>query len=200
MACTCSCCDSERLQLSAEDRQKLLSRIIDMEADMFAKVNEGKADKVECQTQLKTFRSMRNMSFAVLSDETLQSYYEDLKFAVLDGRNLVTEKYARMDKLIPPLNDNSLIEEIVQIEKEWMQDLHAKYPHAVGMSPQFENYERSELETYSDETITSYYRDVATARQMGLNLVEARYNVLYRGMGFTSLEEVEAKAAAQGTK
>lgn len=68
------------------------------------------------------------------------------------------------------------------------------------MSPQFENYERSELETYSDETITSYYLDVATARQMGLNLVEARYNVLYRGMGFTSLEEVEAKAAAQGTK
>lgn len=200
MACTYSCCGCERLQLSPEDRQRLMNRIIDMEADMFVKVNEGKTDKAECQTQLKTFRSMRNMSFAVLSDETLQSYYEDLKFAVLDGRNLVMEKYARMDNLIPPLNDNGLIDEIVRIEKGWMQELHAKYPHAIGMSPQFENYEHSELETYSDETIASYHRDVVTARQMGLNLVEARYKVLYQGMGFKSLDEVEAKAATQEAK
>lgn len=190
------CCDNNRLELTAEQRQALLDRIIKIEADLFVRVNEGKS-KVDCQSQLKTFYAMRNMSFSVLSNDTLQAYFEDLRIAGQEDRNLVMEKYARMDNLIPPLNDNSLIEKIVEIETRWMEALHAKYPHAISMSPQFANYERSELETYSDTTLEYYFRDVNTAAQMGINLVEERYKILYKGMGFKTLEEVEAKAAVQ---
>ena len=105
------------------------------------------------------------MSFTVLSGETLQSYYEDLRFALQEQRNLVWEKYARMDNLIPVINENWLIPKIVEIETEWMETLHKRFPHAIQNGPQFANYERSELETYSDQTLELYYRDVLTVMQ-----------------------------------
>lgn len=195
---TCCCCN-ERLELTDDQRKALLNKIIKIEEDMFVNVNSG-LSKVECQSQLKTFHAMRNMSFGVLSNDTLQSYYEDLRFAVQEGRNLVMEKYARMDDLIPPLSDNALIDKIVEIENAWMENLHRRYPHAVGMSPKFSNYERSELETYSDATLNYYYQDVDAAQKAGVNLVEERYKMLYKGMGFASLQEVEARAAANISK
>lgn len=195
---TCCCC-SDRLELTDEQRKALLERIIKTEEEMFINVNGGK-DRADCQEQLKTFRAMRNMSFAVLSNDTLQAYYEDLRFAVQDDRNMVMEKYARMDNLIPPLSDNPLIDEIVAIETAWMEALHKKYPHAINMSENFANYEHSELETYSDSTIGYYHQDVITAKQMGINLVEERYKILYKGMGFKSLQEVEEQALARMKK
>lgn len=163
---------------------------------MFIKVNEGHG-KADCQNQLKTFYAMRYMSFAVLSRETLQSYYEDLRFALQEKRNLVLEKYARMDDLIPVINESRLIPKIVEIETEWIEALQKCYPHAIQSSNQFANYERSELETYSDQTLELYYRDILTAKQCQINLVEERYKILYKGMGFDSLEAVEAQAAGK---
>jgi len=40
------------------------------------------------------------------SKEMLESYFDDLVIAQKKGRNLVTEKYARMDNLIPPNFEN----------------------------------------------------------------------------------------------
>lgn len=190
------CCCSTRKAYSKEEKKKLLDKIIAIEKEMFVKVNEEQG-KVECQEQLKTFYAMRYMSFAVLSGDTLQSYYEDLCFALQDQRNLVLEKYARMDNLIPVINESSLIDKIVEIETAWMKELHARYPHAIRIGPEFANYERSELETYSDQTLELYYRDVLTAKRGRVNLVEERYKILYKGMGFDSLEAVEAKAARE---
>ena len=190
-----SCCCSRTIR-SREEKEALLQKIIAREEDMFIKVNEGRK-KADCQTQLKTFRAMRYMSFAVLSWDTLQSYYEDLCFAVQEQRNLIVEKYARIEDLIPVINESRLIPEIVAIETAWMGELHEKYPHAIQISPQFANYERSELETYSDTTLALYHRDVQTAKNCRVNLVEERYKILYQGMGFASLAEVEAKAAAK---
>lgn len=192
-----SCCS--RTIRSREAKEALLQKIIDREKDMFIKVNEGR-EKADCQTQLKTFRAMRYMSFAVLSYDTLQSYYEDLCFAVQEQRNLIVEKYARLEDLIPIINESRLIPQIVEIETNWMRELHEKYPHAIQISPQFANYERSELETYSDETLALYYRDVQTAKNCRINLVEERYKILYQGMGFASLAEVEAKAVEKARK
>lgn len=191
----CCCCDTRKIY-SDEEKQKLLDKIIKIEEEMFVKVNDGH-EKVDCQSQLKTFYAMRHMSFAVLSGETLQSYYEDLRFALQEDRNLVMEKYARMDNLIPEINENSLIGKIVEIEVEWMKELNKRYPHAIKISPAFSNYERSELETYSDQTLELYYRDVLTAKKCQINLVEERYKILYKGMGFDSLEAVEEKAAGK---
>ncbi|MDY6029144.1 MAG: DUF4125 family protein [Acidaminococcaceae bacterium] len=194
MSCSCGC---NRRCYSEQEKNELLEKIIAIEAEMFVKVNEGQSDKVECQKQLKTFHAMRYMSFAVLSGETLQAYWEDLQFALQDERNLVMEKYARMDDLIPVINESGMIDDIVAVEVEWMTDLHARYPLSINMSPAFARYARCELETYSDQTLELYLRDVLEAKKMNINLVEERYKILYRGMGFKSLEEVEAKAAAQ---
>ena len=103
-------------------KEKILEEIIDMEEKMFVEVNK-QGEKADCQSQLKAFRSMRHMSFAVLSGETLKSYWEDLHFAIEEGRNLVVEKYARMDNLIPVISEHSAIAKIVDIESTWMQEL-----------------------------------------------------------------------------
>ena len=190
----CCKCNDDRCLSRPKDKDALLEKIIAAEEKMFVAVNDG-GEKVDCQSQLKTFRAMRHMSFAVLSLDTLQSYWEDLNFAIQDGRNLVAEKYARMDNLIPVFNTNSHIDKIVEIEVGWMKELNAKYPHAVQFGPQFANYEHSELETYSDETLVNYYKDVSMAKLSGINLIEQRYTILYTGMGYKSLAEVEERAS-----
>ena len=110
------------------------------------------------------------------------------------GRNLITEKYARMDNLIPPINRNPLIKSIVALESFWLRDLHDRFPLAVRCDGRFEVYALGELETYSDQTLALYFRDVESAVEAGRNLVEERYEYLYKGIGFASLDEVEQRA------
>lgn len=191
------CCNDDKCLSRPKDRTGLLARIIAMEAEMFVAVND-QDNKVECQSQMKTFQAMREMSFSVLSLDTLQSYWEDLNFAKQEGRNLVKEKYARMDNLIPAINDSPAIDKIVAIEVEWLKELHERYPHAIQYSEDFANYEHSELETYSGATLVLYLRDVESAKIARVNLVEKRYLYLYKGMGFKSLQEVEDKAVEGG--
>lgn len=192
-----TCCGAEEHVLySKAAKEKILEEIIDMEEKMFVEVNK-QGEKADCQSQLKAFRSMRHMSFAVLSGETLKSYWEDLHFAIEEGRNLVVEKYARMDNLIPVISEHSAIAKIVDIESTWMQELQKEYPHILHYDDNFARYASAELETYSDQTRDLYYRDVLTAKQLNINLVRERYLILYKGMGFKSLEEVEARAIAK---
>lgn len=49
-----------------------------------------------CQMRPDTFKIMRKSQAATWSDELLASYLEDLKAATREGRNIMTEKYARM--------------------------------------------------------------------------------------------------------
>lgn len=191
----CCCCNDEKKVYSKAEKDGILEKIIAIETKMFVEVNQGQ--KVECQNQLKAFHVMRYMSFAVLSGETLQSYWEDLKFAILEGRNLVKEKYARMDNLIPILNNNPVITKIVAVENVWMKEVHEQYPLIVKYDQQFTNYETCELETYSDQTLDMYYRDVVVAKQLNINLVAERYRILGQKMGYPSLEELQARAAAK---
>lgn len=41
----------------------------------------------------------------------------------------MTLKYAHMGKLIPPLSQNTLIDEIVAMQIEWQKEISAKYPN-----------------------------------------------------------------------
>ena len=173
-------------------RKELLDNIIEFEFDMFERVRTSEPSL--CQEQPETFRAMRGMTHSVLSTKTLQSYFEDLQKAKAEGRNLLTEKYARMDNRIPPLKVNPLINDIVKVESGWMRKLSQKYPHSfAGGSGGFELYLSSELETYSDETLKLYFSDVSAAEKEGRNLAEERYTKLFQQIGYSSIDEMERK-------
>jgi len=172
-----------------------LNQIIEIELDMFLKVKA--VEPAKCQEQPEAFRAMRGMTHSVLSRETLASYLEDLRRAGAEGRNLLSEKYARIDNIIPPLKDSPLIAGIVQIEQEWMRELSEKYPHIVNVGPGFMVYLSSELETYSDETLELYFKDISAADKEGQNLAEARYTTLFKQLGYDSIDDAENKVKAQ---
>jgi hypothetical protein len=174
------------------EKQDLLAAIIEMEWDMMQRVNT--ASPSLCQQRPDTFKNMRWMSHSVLSEETLASYLGDLRQAVTDGRNFITEKYARMDDLIPPLSEHPAIGDILRTESAWMEELSRRFPRLFpGRLESFQRYARAELETLSDRTLASYLQDLARAAAAGRNLVEERYRNLFRKIGLGTLEDEEAK-------
>jgi hypothetical protein len=193
--------------------EQLLDNIIALEERMFRAVKASTPS--ECQQQLPTFRTMRRMAHCVLSDQTLASYLQDLREASepntpdsccmvpslsefpsledsLPRRNFFTEKYARIEDLIPPLNDNPAIDKILAIESAWFRDLQSRYPRLLQTTGAFERYARAELETYSDRTLSYHLRDIEAAQAAGRNLVEERYTKLCEMLKLGSLAEAEA--------
>lgn len=178
-----------------ETKETIIDKIIEKELAMFTAVNAREGQ--ECQERPNTFKIMRWMSHSALSSDTLRSYLKDLEEAQENGRNLVTEKYARMENLIPPLQYNNRIFEIAEVEWEWIKDLSERFPHTVkGDQESFRTYILCELETFSEETLEFYWKDVRAAKLTGGNLAEARYRNLFKRLGHGTLEEVEAKAAS----
>jgi len=175
-----------------ENREELLNKIIEIELRMFERVRTSEPSL--CKDRPETFRVMRGMTHSVLSTETLESYLRDLQKAEAEGRNLLAEKYARMDSRIPPLKVNPLINDIVELESGWMRELSQKYPHIFrGGSGSFELYLSNELETYSDDTLQLYFADVSRAEKEGGNLAEERYTKLSLQIGYSSIDEMEKK-------
>ena len=180
--------------MNEKKRKKLIADIVNRELAMFLQVRT--AIPSLCQERPETFRAMRGMSHTVLAADTLASYLKDLKLAEQADRNLLTEKYARMDNVIPPLSNNPLIGEIVSIEADWMEVLKHRYPNTFrGNRTPFEIYLCSELETYSDATLTLYHRDVTTALKKGKNLAEERYRLLFESLGYDGIDQVEQQTA-----
>ncbi|MFX0070437.1 MAG: DUF4125 family protein [Candidatus Hermodarchaeota archaeon] len=173
--------------------RKLLKQIVEIELDMFTRVRSLQPSL--CQERPKTFKIMREMTHYVLSENTLKSYLLDLKKALNNNRNLITEKYARMNNQIPPLKDNPIINDIVRIERDWMNDLITQYPLTFKKhSTNFKIYLSCELETYSDETLDLYFRDISNAKEQGRNLAQERFLHLFQEIGYNSIEEVEEKS------
>lgn len=178
-----------------EIRDILIEEILKIELEMFQNVrSRGYAS---CQEQPKAFRMMRWMGHSVLSDETLASYLDDLKQAQENGRNLMTEKYARMEGLIPALKEDpriaGIIDEIAEVETSWMLEFSEKYPGISRGGEGFYMYLKSELETYSDRTLELYNRDLFDAKEQGINLAEKSYTNLFLRLGYESLDDVVRK-------
>lgn len=173
-------------------REELVKSIIEIELDMFERVRT--AEPSLCKDRPETFKVMRGITHSVLSPETLESYLEDLHEAKSEGRNFITEKYARMDNRIPLLKDNHIIVEIVRIEECWMKELSGKYPHTFKGGLGFKIYLSCELETYSDKTLQLYFEDVSKAEKEERNLAEERYTVLFQQAGYSSIAEADKKA------
>ena len=113
----------------------------------------------------------------------------------LNKRNLMNEKNVRMKNKIPPLNDDPIIEECVQIEKEMMDKVKAEYPLTFNSNNNdgFEKYLKCELETYSESALKLYYQFLLTIKTSGRNIIKAKYDNLFQKMGYESLADKESK-------
>ena len=173
------------------DREELISEIVSIELRMFLAVEPMVPSA--CQEQPDTLKLMRMASHHVLSNETLESYLDDLQEAIEEDRNLMTMKYARIDNLIPCLNDNPIIDSIVEIEERWFEELAEQYPLTFKGRSDFSAvvYLRSELETYSNRTLELYFKDICKALDENINLTAERYAFLFRQIGYDSIEAME---------
>jgi len=194
----------------------MIDSIIEAEWKMFQNVHNI-GGRAACQDDFKTFSIMRASQAESWSEAILESYLDDLIAAENSGRNLISEKYARMmnstspseyariEHLLPLLDPKAveLIGKIVKIELEWGQELIEKYPCIVERGrPLFstedsisvtstETYLRGELATYSLRTLELYLEHIQ--KQQSENINGAAITLLYmmKQYGFTSLEEAD---------
>ena len=112
-------------------KEDIIANILELEWEMFSSVT-NRDGRASCQENPQTFRIIRSGGFMVWSEDTLQSYLADLEEARDADRNLMTEKYARMEGLIDPLNPDALalITEIVSRECTWAEEFRQRYPQA----------------------------------------------------------------------
>jgi hypothetical protein len=184
------------------DKEELIAKILELELKMFLSVP---ADGIySCQQNPEGFRIHRGAQFIVWSNDTLQSYMDDLQKAEKEEQNLMTVKYARMDNILPRKNMNPLIDEIAAIQLGWQHQMFEKYPNlmagarrlmdsenkAEGTS--FETYLKSELETYSDNTLSLLHRDLSELEVASINGSEKVYEHLSKMMGYESIEAADA--------
>ena len=148
------------------------------------------------QQNAEAFKITRWLTHIVHGEATLRSYLDDLAQADKIGRNLIVDKFARLNGSIPKLTHNPRVEAIAQAETQWMKEAAERYPHVVKAAPEdaFRQYISCELETLSDATLDLYFGEVQAALVAGRNFVEVRHSVLCRRMG-TSLRDKEAELA-----
>jgi hypothetical protein len=184
--------------MNTEEKESLIKEIVERELTMFlATPNEGGTSI--CQTRPQTFRVMRWMSHCTHEEVLLKSYLQDLKNAEDAGRNLMIEKYARMDERIPAISQSPLLDEVTDAEIKFLNEASARYPHAVNVNSDetFRRYFRCELETLSEQTLTLYAEEMRSAQKEGRNPAIERYDRLWKRLGEESLEAYEQKLAAK---
>lgn len=178
--------------MAEEKRTQLIEQIIALELDMFIAV-KNRGGTAVCQERPDSFRIMRNMAHAVMPEAYLESYLNDLKQAAADNRNLMTEKYALMEGLIPIKNDSPVITELVRMESEWRKEVAAQFPRSVQPDghQSFCIYLKGELQTYSPKTLKIYLNYAQSVQEQHGNLVRKRYEILMRKLGYDSLAHCE---------
>jgi hypothetical protein len=204
--------------LSAElsGRASAVDEVIFLEWEMFSSVS-NMGGKAGCQFERATFEVMRRSQIGNWPEKLLASYRNDLLLAARQGRNLMSEKYARMmestwpeeyaalaDEL-PAVEEETLarIENIVGINVEWKKAACARYPVLGGKGrpvssnedsrsdTSFETYLRAELKTYSPKTLRLLHEHTRAQQHAGQNGVEGTLLMQARLYGYASLEEAE---------
>ena len=84
---------------SSLDKNDLIARILGIELEWFLSVNPMVTS--ECQQNPEAFKLIRGSNFETWSEKTLQLYLDHLHEAQSQERNLMREKYAKMQNLIP---------------------------------------------------------------------------------------------------
>lgn len=201
--------------------EKLIDEIIALEWEDFQNVhNDG--GRASCQDDKPNFMANRKSQFLTWSREATESYLNDLKRARAAGRNLLTEKYARMmawthrdeykrlEQSLPgiPPSAFALVDKIVAMQLAWQQEFAAAYPKLASRGrpisnsgaplegTSFEVYLRGELLTYSVPTLTLYANHLENLRKQGLNISIQSMEQRVRLSGYESLAQAEARLAS----
>lgn len=199
-----------------------IDKIVSFEWDMFEAVNEG-GPKASCQEDRATFEGMRRGQFEAWSDEALESYLYDVTDAVLEGRNLVTEKYIHMmkntspaayeqlaSKLPPPADGvEELALEIANKLVDQTEKLQEQYPYVSGSGrplravsdfsgvTSIETYQKGELLTYSLPTLKALKTHIYELEKDGKSLARMILENSVRHYGYPSLEDAEVATKAR---
>jgi len=207
---------SDENYLKNNSFDELLNYMVSLEWQAFDEV-QNQGGRADCQDDWNTFSIMRKSQYMTWTRELIISFIEDFKTANSIGRNLITEKYARMmkstdpeayekikDKL-PALTDKQqgLIEQIIQVQVTWMEEFAAKYPYMAGNSrsihtaedhlynTSYETYLRGELSTYSHETLKQYGSFIVQLAKSGQNLARMTMENTAKLYGYASLDDAE---------
>lgn len=194
----------------------MIDEVIKLEWEQFDKTqNEG--GRASCQNDFNTFNIMRKSQFLVYGKELLESYYNDLIEANKCGRNLITEKYARMmastapdeyrkiEPMLPKIGLEQIahIENITKLQVSMMVEFANNYPKMAQNARNIHTYEDSEYntsyETYLRGEMLSYsYKSVLLYEKMLEDFKAAGRNIAKEIMtntallyGYNSLEHAE---------
>jgi len=200
------------------NKQDLIDTIIASEWEMFHDINNING-KASCQNDPTTFKIMRQSQAISWSVPALESYLDDLINAKQDGRNLLTEKYARMMKitspleyeriehLLPPLDQSivPIIDEIVEMMITWEIEFAQRYPTVTrrlrpvssvddqSFVTSLDTYIRGELETYSSKTLDLYHKHLCQQKSINVNVVEVILEYTVQQYGYSSLQDADQK-------
>ena len=198
------------------DREKI-EKIINTEWDMFQQVDNigGRAD---CQDDFETFYIMRRSQYDNWTTEMVDAYSDFAARSQEEGRNLVSEKYARMmaytdlhyfnkhlrDKLpAVPAKNFRLINRIVERLICWEEEMARRYPKLAGTArpirssedkygfTSMETYARGELETYPEELLALYCQYVDDLWDEGISLSRKNLQTMVSMYGYDSIDEEE---------
>ncbi len=200
-----------------EEKKLKIDRIIDMEWQMFQKV-ENIGGRASCQDDFETFYIMRFSQYGGWSDEMVDLYLSFVADSFRLGRNLVSEKYARMMKFtdpeyfhqvlepyFPPLEGErlALIDKIVEAMIAWEIDFSKLYPKlsaagrpitsngdASGFTS-LETYARGELATYPVELLRLYSEYVDRLHSEGKSLSMMNQEIMVNLYGYDTIKEAE---------
>lgn len=199
-----------------EAHQADVEKIVRLEWETFDSV-QNVGGRAACQDDWETFSIMRRSQYLPWDGALLKQWIAAFEQACSEGRNLITEKYARMmesthpeeyakikDQL-PPVSPEfmQLREAIISIQIPWMEAFAAQYPnlaarariiHTEDDSPwetSYETYLRGELTVYPFEVLYGYGRWIVSLHQQGKNLSRMILEETVHEYGYATLEEAE---------
>ncbi len=206
-------CDS----LSNTKTQNLAEEITKLEWQQF-QLTQNEGGRANCQEDWQTFHIMRMSQFLTWPLDLQESYKKDLERANSNGRNLITEKYARMmESTAPEIFERTIKpyikpileprkneqEKIILTQVKWADDFRNRYTH-LGLAMRvlktsedteentsFETYLRGELSTYSAETFAKYKAFIEDLTAKNLNLTQMIITNTVHMYGYDSLESAE---------
>lgn len=118
-----------------------------------------------------------------------------------------------MENLISNLHDaltEDLIDQIVSIQVEWQKEIIATYPHLMKrgrpldqeeearQAVSFANYLRSELETYSADTLAHLLGDVTESRANDRSMTRVIYENLVESYGYATNRRSRERSETAG--